>query len=1078
MKKTLLLIFFLACITCSFAQRSAVAFSKANYDYADTNDPSFNKTSFTVEAWVRPKTLTTNTYQNCIVGNETTNNKGFVLRMSSNTLDFTYGYGTGWQGVTYTNPSNFSLITWYHLAVVYTTNADGKANIKLYVNGTMTASNTIDASRPIKFGSQNLWIGNTIFSSQSDKRNFDGAISELKIWDHARTGVQIAADMAAITPEDASGLYAYYKLTETNGTTIYNSKTGGTNGTFKNTSMAFTLATPNVNIPVVYVNAANTQAANTDGTTWTKAYSDLGAAIALAAKKTPSQVWVAAGTYQPSTTSSFRLTDNIKIYGGFAATGTPTFAGRNWASNTTTLKGNGAGVVFCANLTQAAVLDGFTITGGERGFEESEVGGINNLNSSTTLSNLIISGNTGHFAGGIFNTNSSPIITNVLIKGNSGGTAGGMLNNNSSPILTNVTISGNTSSNYSGMFNENNSSPSIRNSIIWGNGTTNVANTNSTPTYQNSIAQGVTATGVNNTDPLFKDATNGDYTLKTGSPAIGTGDASLYAPLNTITSTPMAKNASNGNATTLLITSTIPDLSAITTDLAGNPRFSSGKIDMGAYQYQAPVIRYVKSNGTGNGSSWATASADLQTIIDASKADDEVWVAAGTYQPTNNSFAMKEGVKIYGGFAATGTPTFTDRNWASNITILKGGGAVVIKSSNLTKATLLDGFTITGGMYNMISQAGGIQNTSSSPTLSNLIISDNTGDFSGGIYNNNSSPIITNVLIKSNTGLYFAGGMYNGNNSSPILTNVTISGNTGAASDGMYNDNSFPKIRNSIIWGNGVNNMVVSNGSAATYLNSIAQGVTATGVSNTDPLFKDATNGDYTLKTGSPAIGTGDASLYATDQTPDLATITKDLVGNPRFSSGKIDMGVYQSIITLPVKLISYIATAKNNGALLTWATAQELNNKGFEIYRAESPKTKDQSEDNAMFVKIGEVSALATHNTQLVTYNFTDKTPLNGNNYYKLVQVDNDGKTTELGIRTLNFGLPTSDIRLFPNPFIEYFNISSSQTAEASISNLAGQIIKRITLQKGETRIDATQWPVGIYLLHTSDKTMKLVKN
>jgi len=93
---------------------------------------------------------------------------------------------------------------------------------------------------------------------------------------------------------------------------------------------------------------------------------------------------------------------------------------------------------------------------------------------------------------------------------------------------------------------------------------------------------------------------------------------------------------------------------------------------------------------------------------------------------------------------------------------------------------------------------------------------------------------------------------------------------------------------------------------------------------------------------------------------------------------------------TLPVTLTSFTAKANNNYTLLQWKTASEQNNKGFEIWR--------MGEEAEGFVKIGEVSASQTSNLKSQIYNYTDKQPLNGNNYYKLVQVDNDGKATELG--------------------------------------------------------------------------------
>src|SRR5690606_731656 len=125
----------------------------------------------------------------------------------------------------------------------------------------------------------------------------------------------------------------------------------------------------------------------------------------------------------------------------------------------------------------------------------------------------------------------------------------------------------------------------------------------------------------------------------------------------------------------------------------------------------AQTIRYVRPEGSGNGSSWAAASGNIQAMINASAANDQVWVAAGTYQPSYGSgFSMKEGVKIYGGFPETGTPIAADRNPELNVTTLSGNDFRVITndSNGLTNAAILDGFTITNGIS--MQDGGGIYN--------------------------------------------------------------------------------------------------------------------------------------------------------------------------------------------------------------------------------------------------------------------------------------------------------------------------------------------------------------------------------
>ena len=71
-------------------------------------------------------------------------------------------------------------------------------------------------------------------------------------------------------------------------------------------------------------------------------------------------------------------------------------------------------------------------------------------------------------------------------------------------------------------------------------------------------------------------------------------------------------------------------------------------------------VNAAASGPTHDGATWATAFADLQAALSAAGAADEIWVAAGTYAPTAGtdrtvSFALKNGVGVYGGFAGTET---------------------------------------------------------------------------------------------------------------------------------------------------------------------------------------------------------------------------------------------------------------------------------------------------------------------------------------------------------------------------------------------------------------------------------------
>ncbi|MCB0293208.1 MAG: right-handed parallel beta-helix repeat-containing protein, partial [Calditrichaeota bacterium] len=71
-------------------------------------------------------------------------------------------------------------------------------------------------------------------------------------------------------------------------------------------------------------------------------------------------------------------------------------------------------------------------------------------------------------------------------------------------------------------------------------------------------------------------------------------------------------------------------------------------------------VNQAASGDGSDGSSWDKAYKDLQDALKIAKAGDEIWVAKGTYQPTDQtgaearkaSFELKEGVAIYGGFSA------------------------------------------------------------------------------------------------------------------------------------------------------------------------------------------------------------------------------------------------------------------------------------------------------------------------------------------------------------------------------------------------------------------------------------------
>jgi hypothetical protein len=222
------------------------------------------------------------------------------------------------------------------------------------------------------------------------------------------------------------------------------------------------------------------------------------------------------------------------------------------------------------------------------------------------------------------------------------------------------------------------------------------------------------------------------------------------------------------------------------------------------------TVRCVQPVPSGTGC-WApgTAFTDLQPALAASGSGDEIWVVAATYKPTGTadrtiSFALKNGVGIYGGFAG-GETMRSQRDPVVNVTILSGdigtpGSAadnsyhVVTTDASVTSSAVLDGFTITAGQAdgNPVSsqdRGAGIWVNGGSPSLSQLIVSSNFASGQGaGIRVTSASPTILDSSFLFNS-VSFGGagaGLYSGGGSTVYLQNCIFRSNSisGASTGG------------------------------------------------------------------------------------------------------------------------------------------------------------------------------------------------------------------------------------------------------------------------------------------------------
>ncbi|MBL0025271.1 MAG: hypothetical protein IPO98_09815 [Saprospiraceae bacterium] len=215
-----------------------------------------------------------------------------------------------------------------------------------------------------------------------------------------------------------------------------------------------------------------------DGTSWTNAYVDLQSALNSPCPGI-TQIWVARGTYIPTTNSSdrdasFVMKAGVGIYGGFVG-GETLLSQRNWVTNPTILSGdidnspgdntgNSYHVVIAAFADDVPTtrLDGFTITGGNAnadgnitvngvGIFRNFGGGMYTNGGTNTMTNNTISGNTARSdGGGMYTNGGTNTLPNNTISGNTATNGGGIFTSGGTNTLTNNTISGNTASSNGG----------------------------------------------------------------------------------------------------------------------------------------------------------------------------------------------------------------------------------------------------------------------------------------------------------------------------------------------------------------------------------------------------------------------------------------------------------------------------------------------------------------------------------------------------------------------------------------------------------------------------------------------------
>lgn len=226
-----------------------------------------------------------------------------------------------------------------------------------------------------------------------------------------------------------------------------------------------------------------------------------------------------------------------------------------------------------------------------------------------------------------------------------------------------------------------------------------------------------------------------------------------------------------------------------------------------------------------------------------------------------------------------------------------------------------------------------------------------------------------------------------------------------------------------------------------------------------------------------------DCQIYTYDDADNPATATSTDAQSPTtgtYSADGVDYYTFEATFThfskyvigmsaarvLPVELVDFNAkkTAKSD-ILLTWQTASEINNDYFILER---------SADGERFSEITKVTGNGTTSNS-INYQFLDKNPANGVNYYRLKQVDLDGQFSYSKIVTEKIGTQIT-VSIRPNLVNNKMSVELTEPAKSEvfleIYDLQGRLILTNQIDNGATAIDLNLVDLskGTYVLKAND--------
>jgi hypothetical protein len=170
------------------------------------------------------------------------------------------------------------------------------------------------------------------------------------------------------------------------------------------------------------------------------------------------------------------------------------------------------------------------------------------------------------------------------------------------------------------------------------------------------------------------------------------------------------------------------------------------------------------------------------------------------------------------------------------------------------------------------------------------------------------------------------------------------------------------------------------------------------------------------------------------------------------------------TLVGLPVNFVSFVADKLEQRVRLRWHVANEYNNARYEV---------EHSLDGAKFAKVGTIEAT---NGARTDYDFVHNSPsLQKINYYRLRQVDKDGRFTFSSIRTVLFNSKTS-ITITPNPANNFIKVYSKESnVRITIFDEAGKRMASQLMTDGMAQFNIAGFNKGAYIVVSESNGVRL---